>query len=337
MDPAAIFVLQPEKKRGDVPPQDATPVQKIIKACNAPRCTVCAGRPLRSECVHTKAGAARVHEKNAMESLRAPTPGTVPPTNSQPNSGTNNVVQPISTPVNNPAEGVEQSILSTSVALPDPQTLPHPAPETQTPAANLPPAPEAQTPEARTPAASVPVAFRPPPTSKQVRTSTTDPYNGLVSAQRGNLPYNVVRGHKAPDRHDKTSKSTKAFGEKIDAILEKCDDLSLQTGCWLFIGAQHPTARSAAIHYASHRLRRDAPGQSGQIATQFCQLTQNLLASKNQDMLQLQTQLEESRKRSEAVENELMAAQKDREGLESKLRSLMALYNVEGQKDKDRL
>lgn len=55
-----------------------------------------------------------------------------------------------------------------------------------------------------------------------------------------------------------------------------------------------------------------------------------MIMAKNSDTLHLQNQLEESRRQSEAVQHELVTAQQDRDTLETKLKSLMAIYGVEG-------
>ncbi|KDR65666.1 hypothetical protein GALMADRAFT_30715, partial [Galerina marginata CBS 339.88] len=72
------------------------------------------------------------------------------------------------------------------------------------------------------------------------------------------------------------------------------DDLAATTGCWLFIGAQHPSGAGSTIHYTSPRLLRDAPSRVEDLANDMHQLMTDLLQSRRSDALTLSLQLKKS-------------------------------------------
>ena len=110
--------------------------------------------------------------------------------------------------------------------------------------------------------------------------------------------------------------------------LYQCEDLANQTGCWLFLGAQHPTAKLGAVNYASPRLRRDATEDSGSVATTFCRLTSKLIRAKNSDTMKLADELEASRKQVQAAKQALEQATEIRLEVEAELERYKLQYGV---------
>lgn len=81
----------------------------------------------------------------------------------------------------------------------------------------------------------------------------------------------------------------------------QCEDLSSETGCWLFLGAQHLTARGGAITYASPRLCREAPAPAGQLAMLFGTTATQLMNARRSEAVMYQRQLDDMReKRADA-------------------------------------
>ncbi|KDR72094.1 hypothetical protein GALMADRAFT_25222, partial [Galerina marginata CBS 339.88] len=72
------------------------------------------------------------------------------------------------------------------------------------------------------------------------------------------------------------------------------DDLAAATGCWLFIGAQHPSSVGSTLHYTSPRLLRDAPSRVEDMANDMHELMTDLLQSRRSDALTLSRQLKKS-------------------------------------------
>ncbi|KDR65900.1 hypothetical protein GALMADRAFT_27158, partial [Galerina marginata CBS 339.88] len=72
------------------------------------------------------------------------------------------------------------------------------------------------------------------------------------------------------------------------------EDVSRETGCWLFLGAQHTSARGATISYASPRLRTEAQAAAGSLATEFNSAVTSLLSARRTDAVELQRRFEEA-------------------------------------------
>ncbi|KAF9471708.1 hypothetical protein BDN70DRAFT_819666, partial [Pholiota conissans] len=83
------------------------------------------------------------------------------------------------------------------------------------------------------------------------------------------------------------------------------EDLSARTGCWLFIGAQHATARGSAIHYSSARLRRDAGDALDSFAEEFCTMMNHMTDVRRRDTLEVRRNLEEITSAKAALEKRM--------------------------------
>jgi hypothetical protein len=67
--------------------------------------------------------------------------------------------------------------------------------------------------------------------------------------------------------------------------LIQSERLSAETGCWLFVGGQHPHSNKAFAHYSSERIRRDAPQEVTEVASKFGVLCTALVASRRHDTM----------------------------------------------------
>jgi hypothetical protein len=119
-----------------------------------------------------------------------------------------------------------------------------------------------------------------------------------------------------------TSQATSRFNREIANIFEhvsdfcpaclthfitqcQCERLSYETGCWLFIGAQHPHANKPFVHYSSDRLCREASQEITEFASKFSVLCASLVASWRQDALAMAQQLAVSEQEREVAEDAL--------------------------------
>lgn len=96
----------------------------------------------------------------------------------------------------------------------------------------------------------------------------------------------------------------------------QCEDISLKTGCWLFVGAQHANALGAPLHYASPRLRKDGRQETNTFASDFLQLMKNVSESRKVDVLKLQGQLRKT-------ELDMAIMQQSKEQTEAQLHSAL--------------
>jgi SMC interacting uncharacterized protein involved in chromosome segregation len=91
----------------------------------------------------------------------------------------------------------------------------------------------------------------------------------------------------------------------------KCENVSLQTGCWLFVGAQHANATGKPLHYASPRLRKEGHHNTNELATQFLQLIRQVSDARKVDVLELQNKLRRSeRDKAQMEQSKNVAEQK---------------------------
>ncbi|KAH9480103.1 hypothetical protein JR316_0006700 [Psilocybe cubensis] len=227
----------------------------------AQKCQKCPGRPLRAQCEHTKRGKEYLARQAALNELEDDSDNE-----SSSDSSNSNVGPGPSTSLAFNNAGPSTPDIFASASTP----ASHSVVATPTPASArsgnmgvLTSSHLAQLSARTGSTTSASLSSASASSSRQARrTSARDPYNGFVEgAYRGSEIYQIVRGHALPSPIADNTRAVRRFMSTINSIVEKCEDLSRQTSCWLFIGAQHSTARSPAISYASPRLRRDAAEQ----------------------------------------------------------------------------
>ncbi|PPQ69412.1 hypothetical protein CVT26_002450 [Gymnopilus dilepis] len=137
----------------------------------------------------------------------------------------------------------------------------------------------------------------------QPRATMRNPIHGLVQGvKKGNKSHVTYRTHRLPSPRISALDVSRRYHRQINKLLQRCEDLSTETGCWLFFAAQHVTAREGAISYASPRLRREALEQAERIATDFNTTAARLRTSRRVEAVQLSEQLEEVERQRLAAE-----------------------------------
>ncbi|KAH9480805.1 hypothetical protein JR316_0007405 [Psilocybe cubensis] len=279
------------------------------------KCTKCPGRPLRSQCAHTRKGKEYIAQHAAELALSNPLPST---SNHSPS---------LSDPFTSISASEHHCPRDTSTSTPSTPATPSPRPVTVLTSHDL-----AHL-SLRSTGSSMSSSQSGSSASARVapnRTSARNPYNGYVDgAYRGTEVYQIVCGHRLPSPISDNTRAVKKFTNAINSIIEKCEDISRETACWLFIGAQHSTARGGAISYASPRLWRDAAAQVGNIGTQFSSLTRNLINARTQENVELQRQLDESRRQNEEISLQLQAVNQSQKELDRELRRYKSRYNLD--------
>jgi hypothetical protein len=97
----------------------------------------------------------------------------------------------------------------------------------------------------------------------------------------------------------------------------QCEQVSHETGCWLFLTAQHANSTSSFIHYTSPRLRRESRPEVTDLVSQFGKLFGSLLAARRQDAKELHSKLVESQNKEAAVTQELSDVRDHQEALQT--------------------
>lgn len=87
----------------------------------------------------------------------------------------------------------------------------------------------------------------------------------------------------------------------------QCEALAHETGCWIFFGAQHSTARGGALTYVSPKLVYDAGSTANQLGTIFSTKVQRLIKARRDDGVKLQEEYEAAqellRQKNEEIES----------------------------------
>ncbi|KAJ3847662.1 hypothetical protein EV368DRAFT_23512, partial [Lentinula lateritia] len=68
--------------------------------------------------------------------------------------------------------------------------------------------------------------------------------------------------------------------------------LSAESNCWLYMGAQHPSARGPFIHFASERLRREGPSALDELHGTADRLFTSLLSARRQEAAELSNEVQ---------------------------------------------
>ncbi|KAJ3569440.1 hypothetical protein NP233_g5045 [Leucocoprinus birnbaumii] len=133
------------------------------------------------------------------------------------------------------------------------------------------------------------------------------PHGFIEGVMRGNYDFRGLKRSTALRPPSQTSThASKRFHRVIRQILTRVENLAVETGCWIYIAAQHATAVTPYIHYASPRLRAEAGPELDIIHTNFSIIMKTLIMARRREVMELTLELEENRE-------QLHNAQKDTE------------------------
>ncbi|KAJ6536761.1 hypothetical protein DFH09DRAFT_931165, partial [Mycena vulgaris] len=104
------------------------------------------------------------------------------------------------------------------------------------------------------------------------------------------------------------SKSSCRFLRLVTDILERCEQVSQETGCWLFFSAQHMFAKVPFLHYASPRIRKEGRKEVEEITNHFNRLFLSLIAARNQDSKEMHKKLLDAQAKEASAQRQLEEA-----------------------------
>ncbi|KAK7047109.1 hypothetical protein VNI00_006774 [Paramarasmius palmivorus] len=171
---------------------------------------------------------------------------------------------------------------------------------------------------------------RPPltlPGEQRVRPSKSNPIYGLVDgAKRGSERWEVARKVPQFSILPTWADCNKKFNEKMQAVLRLAEETADETGSWIYVAAQMPTGRHEYTHFASRRLRREAPGPVNDMNAIAHKMFGGLVSSCRKDVLQLELEVANQRTDLQKLADEkaLLSQAKDHaeaviQGLRSRL------------------
>ncbi|KAF8068015.1 hypothetical protein FPV67DRAFT_1415989 [Lyophyllum atratum] len=159
-----------------------------------------------------------------------------------------------------------------------------------------------------------PVHSSPSPGTR-IRPTAANPFHGMVEgAMQGSKEIDIVRQHEPRPPATVLSAASRRFRTEIRDIIERCERLSAETNCWLFVAGQHSQAASSNsfYHYASPNLRRDAYPQTSELINNFGAVVEALLLLNKQKVIELNI-------RCGRMEREKMASEEEAKQVRAEL------------------
>lgn len=102
-------------------------------------------------------------------------------------------------------------------------------------------------------------------------------------------------------------------------MLWKCERLSAETGCYLYIAGQHVNAKYGFYNYSSPRVRREAKDMVTEIQNSFNVMFATLLSARRVDAMELSRQAEQSKADLKTAQDEIAVQRAYIEQLEADL------------------
>lgn len=102
--------------------------------------------------------------------------------------------------------------------------------------------------------------------------------------------------------------------------VSKCERLAAETGCWLYISAQHVNANSGFYSYSSPRVRRDAREEVTEIQNCCNVMYASLLGARRSDAVALSLQAEKTKAELQKAQEQIAAQRAEIAQLRSDLR-----------------
>ncbi|KAJ7730930.1 hypothetical protein B0H14DRAFT_2640140 [Mycena olivaceomarginata] len=133
-------------------------------------------------------------------------------------------------------------------------------------------------------AAAASTAAAPNPDDEQDHETESDAAPRSVNgARRGNQIFKVVRGKPLRPALEEQSGTSARFLRCVSDILDRCERVSEETGCWLHFSAQHMFGQGGYLHYTSPRFLKEAKKDAEQIINHFNQTFATLMAARHQE------------------------------------------------------
>ena len=114
----------------------------------------------------------------------------------------------------------------------------------------------------------------------------------------------------------------------LSLTIQQCEHISTETGCWLYLAAQHPNARLPFVHYSSPRFRRDAMAQVTEITNQFHAILSGLVRARYLSAMELQNKLNSANKTASEAKTALRIAEEALENKQKELNAILTMFQI---------
>ncbi|KAJ7359241.1 hypothetical protein DFH08DRAFT_686530 [Mycena albidolilacea] len=142
----------------------------------------------------------------------------------------------------------------------------------------------------------------------RVRITRKNALHGKVDgAMRGSKPFDILRMKEPRPAIADQSEASARFLRQTSDIIERCERVSQETGCWLHFSAQHLFAQGGFLHYTSPRLLKEAKKDAEQIINHANRVYATLIAARNEE--------------SKVMHKRLLLAEEDKQAVQEAERS----------------
>ncbi|KAF8170160.1 hypothetical protein BJ912DRAFT_1066693 [Pholiota molesta] len=283
----------------------AVPSPRQRKKSAPARCSRCVGQPLRSQCEHTKQGRQYILAQEASKTIADAIAQDVPPSFHTSPTRDRTPEASHESPEETTPVRMDNSVPPWVGPVIDPVLLAMSTPthgHSDAATSSVEQTPSTSELGGREATLSL---GTPTPKSKRIRATASNARFGHVEGVcRGFTPHNVYRKHAVPEPIAEGARASKTFLEKMNSL---CEDISIKTGAWLFVGAQHPGATGGSINYSSPRLRRDGGQKTSDFATMFLKLIKKVADAKRLDTFEFQKIIDAEREEKEQIQKDLDA------------------------------
>ncbi|KAK7030570.1 hypothetical protein R3P38DRAFT_2774890 [Favolaschia claudopus] len=145
-------------------------------------------------------------------------------------------------------------------------------------------------------------------TSRMRVTKKNQLHGNVVGAMRGAKKFEITRMKPLRPPIESQAEASARFLRSASDIIERCERLSNETGCWLYFSTQHVFAQKPFLHYTSPRLLKEGKKDAEQITNHFNKLYASLIACRNEDSKQLHKRLVSAEEEKKAATDALAAA-----------------------------
>ncbi|KAL0066251.1 hypothetical protein AAF712_006682 [Marasmius tenuissimus] len=125
--------------------------------------------------------------------------------------------------------------------------------------------------------------------SKRVRpTRAYHPYGEVANVMRGKAPLTVYRTKPRTGRLSDIKKSTRRFKDTMHRMFNNAEKLADETGCWMFLAAQLPSAQTPFLHWVSPTMEEEMPElHLNRLRTMSQRCFDALVAGRREDLARL--------------------------------------------------
>ncbi|KAJ2911559.1 hypothetical protein MD484_g8856, partial [Candolleomyces efflorescens] len=151
---------------------------------------------------------------------------------------------------------------------------------------------------------------------KRVYPSDVNPQEGVIDGVgRGDCPVdNMARKRSLKPLPKTQTSASKVFNDTTREILTRCEDLANRTASWIYVAMHHPGAKVPFTHFASRRVRKEAPEELQRIHKEVSNMMKTLARADTTVSLQhIRESAEAQRAAEEAAKQAEEAAQRAQE------------------------